>query len=120
MSKNERFKRGEYVELTAPVGTLSGDPIVSGQLPAIAQTDRRTSGTFSGKASCSLEGVYDLSVKGVTNAAANIAVAEGDILYYNAAATPKINKDTTGVRFGYALGAVGSGLTATIPVKVGY
>jgi predicted RecA/RadA family phage recombinase len=120
MARNERYKRGEYIPLTAPVGTLSGDPFVSGQIPAVAQADRQTSGPFTGKASATLEGAYDLSVKGVTNGATNIAVAEGDIIYYNGAATPKLNKDTTGVRFGYALGAVGSGATATIPVKLGY
>jgi hypothetical protein len=48
-------------------------------------------------------------------------VAIGDILYHEAAATPKVNKDNVaGIRFGYALQAVASGATTTIQVKIGY
>jgi hypothetical protein len=66
------------------------------------------------------DGVFTLSVKGENNAG-NVAVAIGDILYHEAAATPKVNKDNVaGIRFGYALQAVTSGATATIRVKIGY
>ena len=47
------------------------------------------------------------------------AVAVGDILYY-AAGTPLITNTNSGVRFGYALGAVSCGATTTISVKIGY
>jgi hypothetical protein len=47
-------------------------------------------------------------------------VAVGDIIYYNAADVPKLNKKNTGVRFGYALEAVAAGATAIIAVKLGY
>jgi hypothetical protein len=89
---------------------------VVGQIPCVAQTDRDA----NGNASVDMDGVYNLSVKGVTNGAVNSAVAVGDLLYYNAAHTPVLDKDTTGIRWGYALQAVTSGATATIQAKVGY
>jgi hypothetical protein len=70
-------------------------------------------------ASVDFGGVYDLSVKGI-DGGGNSAVAAGDILYYTDADSPPISKKATGVRFGYALEAVGSGATATIEVAVGY
>jgi hypothetical protein len=91
------------------------DPAVFGQIPGVCATDTRTDGTVS----LETEGVYDLSVKGV-DGSGNAAVVAGDILYYTAGDTPKINKKTTGVRFGYALEAVASGATDTIQVVVGY
>jgi hypothetical protein len=55
-------------------------------------------------------------VKGETTT--NAAVSVGDILYYDSGV---INKDSSnGVRFGYALGAVESGATTSILVKIGY
>jgi len=119
MAKNEVFKQGKWLALVAPVGTLSGDPFVDGQIPAVAQADRETAGPFTGKCSADTGGVYNLSVKGI-DGGGNSAVAEGDIIYYVIGDTPKLSKKATGVRFGYALGAVTSGATATIPVKVGY
>jgi predicted RecA/RadA family phage recombinase len=116
MALNQVFAEGDKLNLPVPSGVLSGAPTVCGQIPVVAQTDRAADGT----ASCDLHGVYALSVKGVTNAAANIAVAAGDILYYTAGHTPVLDKDTTGIRYGYALQAVTSGATATINVKVGY
>lgn len=99
-----------------PATPVSGDPVLVGQIPGVALTAERADGTTTVKT----DGVYTLSVKGETTTDA--AVAVGDIVYYDSAATPhKINRDSTnGVRFGYALEAVGSGLTATIQVKIGY
>lgn len=105
---------------TQPATPVSGDPVLLGQIPGVALTGEAEGQNDAGEITIDTEGVYNLSVEGANNAG-NVAVAIGDILYYDAAATPKINKDVTnGVRFGYALGAVSSGATATIPVKVGY
>lgn len=115
MAKNELYNAGDQIPLVVPSGTVSGDPVVDGQLPAVALVDRGT----DGKAACKTNGVFLLSVKGIDQTA-NSPVAEGDILYHVQADTPKISKKNTGVRFGYALGAVVSGATTAIAVKVGY
>jgi predicted RecA/RadA family phage recombinase len=118
VAKNRRYAVGNQLSVAVPSGKVSGDPVVYGQRPGVCLTDRGAH--TAGEATVAFDGVFDLSVKGENNAG-NVAVAEGDILYYTEADTPKVNKDsTTGVRFGYAHGTVTSGATATIPVKVGY
>ena len=102
-----------------PAVPVSGDPVIVGMIPGVALTNERTDGTTT----IQRDGTATLSVKGVTTAAAASAVAAGDILYYVAANTPKVSKavgDAGAVRYGYALAAVGSGLTATIEVLLGY
>lgn len=124
MAKNMMFHDGDQlsVHCTEPATPASGDPVLFGQRPGVALTAERSDGTTTVKFS----GVFALSVKGENNAG-NVAVAAGDILYYDAAATPKINKDNTnGVRFGYAGDGqtsgnlLASGATGTIPVTIGY
>lgn len=116
MAKNQLYDREESRLMAVPSGKVSGDPVVVGQIPGVCMINRRADGL----ATVRMVGGFSLSVKGMTNAAANSAVAAGDILYYTEAATPKLNKDTTGIRFGYAMAAVTSGATATIEVKLGY
>lgn len=120
MAKNQVYAYDENKALSAvcsaPATPASGDPVMIGQIPGVALTAERTDGTTT----VATDGVWSLSVKGENNAG-NVAVAVGDILYYEAGQTPPVNKDNVaGIRFGYALAAVGSGATATIPVKVGY
>lgn len=118
MAKNRARIDGRTISAAAtqPATPVSGDPVLVGQIPGVALTDERADGTVT----VDTAGVYNLSVKGENNAG-NSAVAVGDLLYYEAGQTPPVNKDNVaGVRFGYALGTVGSGATATIPVKVGY
>lgn len=105
-----------YVAVTAPGTPASGDPVLVGQMPGVALTDEQA----DGKTSVKTNGTAKLLAKGETTTDA--AISAGDIVYYDSAATPhKINKDSTnGVRFGYALEAVGSGVTKTILVKIGY
>lgn len=120
MATNITFESGDQLDVVCsqPAAPAANDPVLVGQIPGVALTNERADGTTTVK----FNGVAELSVKGETNADAGSAVAVGDILYYDAAdADPvKVNKDTTGVRFGYALGAVGAGATAVIPVKIGY
>lgn len=117
MALNQVYEFGDSLSLAAtdPATPASGDPVIIGQLPAVAETAERTDGTTS----VYTEGAFNLSVKGV-DGGGNSAVAVGDIIYYVTADTPKLSKKNTGVRFGYALGTVGSGSTATIAVKIGY
>lgn len=122
MATNLYQHDGRYLSAvaSAPATPVSGNPVLIGQIPGVALTDEGEGGNDATKTSIDTGGVYNLNVEGV-DGSGNSAVALGDILYYDAAATVKINKDATnGVRFGYALGTVGSGLTATIPIKIGY
>ena len=118
MAQNLQMNDGRYISAaaTAPAAPDSGDPVLVGQIPGVALTDEDAAGNTT----IDLGGVYMLSVEGVNNAG-NSAVAVGDIIYYETGETPPLNKDNVaGVRFGYALGTVGAGLTATIAVKIGY
>jgi predicted RecA/RadA family phage recombinase len=117
MAKNMEFGDGTKLSVVCsdPATPKSGDPVLVGQIPAVAVTNERADGTTS----VDTEGVWNLSVKGV-DGSGNAAVAAGDIIYYVAADTPKLSKKATGVRFGYALDAITSGSTATIRVKLGY
>jgi predicted RecA/RadA family phage recombinase len=118
MAKNEVFADGTHFSAvcSAPTTPASGDPVLIGQIPAIALANEEADGATA----VTTVGVYSIPVKG-ENAGGNSAVAVGDILYYEAGQTPPVNKDATnGVRFGYAMATVGSGLTATIAVKIGY
>lgn len=114
MATNRRFHSGRVLRLTVASPTVSGDPVVVGDMGGgVALTDYKAD---DGKATVDFGGVYDLSVKGV-NAAGNVAVAEGDSLYYVSGDTPHLSKKTSGVFFGYALEAIDSGATATIMVR---
>lgn len=117
MAKNQVYADGTKLSVVCsdPATPASGDPVLVGQIPAVATTAERADGTTS----VDTRGVWNLSVKGV-DGSGNSAVAAGDILYYVAADTPKLSKKATGVRYGYAMAAITSGSTATIPVKLGY
>jgi len=114
MAQNMIQAVGDILDV-AIASKVSGDPGVKGQIPGVCLTDTDA----DGKVRLQLNGVYDVSVKGV-NGGGNSAVAIGDIIYYTEGDTPKLNKKTDGVRFGYALEAITSGSTDTIKVKLGY
>lgn len=118
MATNMINARGENLLVTAtePATPSSGDPVLLGQLPAVALVDEDSDGNTS----VQTVGVFDLEAEAVDNVGNN-AIAAGDILYYDSAASIKINKDSTnGVRYGYALEAIGAGSSDTIKVKLGY
>ncbi|GAA0528725.1 hypothetical protein GCM10010172_06660 [Paractinoplanes ferrugineus] len=117
MAKNTviMWTKSRAMAFTDPAIPQSGDPGRTGQIPAVALTNEDSNGLVTGAE----DGTFNLSVKGV-DGSGNQAVADGDILYYVDADTPKLSKKTTGVRFGYARAAVSSGATTVIPVEVGY
>jgi len=117
MSANRTRVRGQRISLVVTDGGVaSGDPcLVGAAITGVVEGPKDA----NNNAIVIREGVFTLSVKGVTNGASNIAVAQGDKLFYGSTHTPKIDKDTTGVFFGYAKGAVVSGATSTIEVIVG-
>lgn len=116
MATNINYEDGDQISVacTDPATPASGDPVIFGQMPGVALTAERTDGLTTIKRN----GSALLSVKGTNGS--NAAIAVGDILYYVSGNTPKLSATTSGVRFGYAGAAVGSGLTATIEVFIGY
>lgn len=121
MAKNEVYKDGDNLAVTVshPVTPVSGDPVRYGELVGVATTGEGT----DGKTSVTFKGVHLLSVKGV-DGAGNSAVAVGDKIYYVDADTPVLSKKATGRFVGFAVealtnaGTVGTGATATIPVRL--
>jgi hypothetical protein len=121
MALNQRMMSGNHLPLTVPSTAKSGDPFANGTsaLPGFAGVLETNPDATTNVATVDCSGaMYNLSVKGVTNGAANSAVAQGDQLFYNAAHTPKIDKDTTGIYFGVAWEPVVSGATTTIGVVI--
>lgn len=114
MAKNRHLEAARYVELTVPEGTVSGDPVVVGQIPAVAVIDRQA----DGKATCQRDGAYFLDVTG-KNKAGEKAIEEGDIVYLMADGTINVNSEE-GKRFGYAGAPVVKNKTENIPVYIGY
>ena len=118
MALNQQYDEAKQLHVPVASGVVSGDPVSLGTqgatgLPGVALTSRDS----AGEATVCFGGAFRLSVKGV-DGVGNSAVAVGDMLYFLDADTPKISKKATGTPFGWALGAVDSGATATILVKV--
>ena len=116
MAKNRVYEEGDRLPLTVPAGTVSGTPVMVGQIPGVSVIDRDAA---TGRATVHMDGVYTLSVRGI-NAATNTAIAEGDILFFDAARNPALDVTPADRSFGYVLELVAAGATATIMVKIGY
>lgn len=108
-----KLQDGDVLTIPVAVGTVSGAPVLVGQIHGVALIDRLT----SGDATVATRGVFDLSVKAVDDAG-NSAVAKGDHIYYVDGDTPKLSKKISGNFFGYALETITSGSTDTINVLV--
>jgi len=93
-----------------------GDALVVGDIIGVAKIDADAATDYI---PIDTEGIWNLSVVATDNTG-NIAVAIGNKLYINTstAALSKDHNGNTAKFFGYALGAVGSGETCVIPVKV--
>lgn len=104
-----------FRKLTQPAsGGVVGDPGLVGDRPCVLLTDQDDDGFATVK----FNGSFRLSVKG-EDGSGNSAIAVNGAVYYDSAATVKINKDSTnGVRFGTAVEAVSSGATSTIVVDL--
>ena len=102
------------VTVSHPTTPSSDDPVRWGVKAGVALTDEDA---VTGKTTVKFDGCATLSVKGV-DGSGNSAVAEADALYYVDADTPPISKKTSGVLIGHAMGAVSSGATATIEVRL--
>ncbi len=116
MAKNITRELGDQIAVTVshPTTPTSGSPVRWGVKAGIAVIDEDT---VDGKTTVKFNGCATVSVKAV-NGGGNSAVAEGDALYYVDADTPPVSKKATGTLIGYAMGAVSSGSTATIEIKL--
>lgn len=98
--------------VVTPAAVKSGKPCLFGNIPGVALEDADASNaTIMQK-----DGIFNLSV-----IASNGAIVAGDLLYLDTATAAVLsNTSASSIRFGYALAAIGNGLTATIQVQVGY
>ena len=100
-----------------PTTPLSGAPVVVGKIAGVALTNEGEGGNATGESSIQTEGVFEIPVTGYTGSTA-AAVSLGDKLYFDTG-VPAVNKNSSGVPYGKALGTISSGvggLTDTIPV----
>ncbi|GAA0719940.1 hypothetical protein Drose_06235 [Dactylosporangium roseum] len=119
MAKNITREIGNQLAVTVshPATPASGDPVRWGNKAGVALTDEDT---VTGKTTVKFDGCATLAVKGIGNGG-NVAVAEGDDLFYTDGDTPPVSKKSNGTnstRIGNANGAVGSGATATIEIRL--
>lgn len=120
MATNQVYNYGDQFDVpaaavAAPATPGSGDALLIGDaLPAVALTDPYDDASGTSQITVKTNGVYELEV-----AAAGGAIAVGDLVYIDST-TGALNDSNGNVRFGYALGAIDNGATATIPVKIGY
>jgi len=118
MATNRAAVRGRYLSVNVGSGKKSGDPVAIGQIFGVCMNDADALTPYASV--IDTEGVYNLLVDGIDQLG-NSAVAVGDIVYFVVANTPQLSKVNTGVRAGYALDTVVSGVhTTTIRVKLGY
>lgn len=114
LALNREYAEADHIPMPVPEGTESGDPLVIGALPCVAEIDRQP----DGMATVDCHGAYRFPVVG-KNKAGEKAIEAGDIVYLMADGTINVNNEE-GERFGYALAPVTKNKTETIPVKVGY
>jgi predicted RecA/RadA family phage recombinase len=117
MALNLSSERSTRHTLPVPSGVVSGDPVVFGHIPGVALTSRDAAGNATVELPFAAVTVQ-VAVGGI-DGSGNSAVVVGNSLYFTAGDTPKINKKTTGTRYGVALGAVDSAGSATIKVLLG-
>lgn len=114
MASNQKQKDSTDIQAVISSTAKSGDPVLVGSsLTGVALADPDSRNGYQAGVSCA--GIFTLSVKGI-DGSGNSAVVAGDPIYYTDGDTPKLSKKATGLMFGYALGAVGSGLTASVDV----
>ena len=104
-----------FRKLTLPAsGGVVGDPGLVGDRPCVLYTDQDA----AGYATVKFSGSFRFLVEGA-DGSGDSAIAINGPVYYDAAATIKINEDgTNGVRFGTAVEAVGSGEEKIIVVDI--
>ncbi len=100
----------------------AGDLVVTGDVVGIATGDYDSN---LGQVEIKLDCFANLSVSGKSYSGGNVAVAQGNTLYVDPETQDGTNNDyeinrdwANGIPIGFAMEAVGSGLTATVGVHV--
>ena len=120
MATNQVYNDGDQFTVPAaavsePASPESGDALLIGALPAVALTDVFTDAAGVSVITVKTNGVYEFPVE-----AEAAAVEIGDRLFYDAGDDGLNNSSAGNTSWGYALGAIDNGATATIPVKIGF
>jgi predicted RecA/RadA family phage recombinase len=97
---NRHFAEANQVSLPVEEGTESGDPIVIGELNAVALVDRQD----DGEATCQLDGAFRFEVTGPFSAGDAVTAAEVG--------------GTGSSTFGHVLEDVANGETREVPVRL--
>jgi predicted RecA/RadA family phage recombinase len=102
---------GNNIKLPVTADAKAGDWDMVGDLAVVLASNADS----DDEAVCSLTGVFNLEVKGADNSG-DAAISAGAKIYADGA---DLNADDAdGTFFGHALEAVGSGATATVPVRL--
>jgi|GEM_PF-965371 len=117
MPTNQIYKPGWQlggITCTNPATPTAGGPVRLGFNTGICLVEEGEGGNPAGQATVDFgPGIWDLSVTDTVGG----GIAVGDTLFYHDGAPPTIdNLTTAGFFYGFALEAVGAGLTATIQV----
>ncbi len=124
MAANKAFERAVSLSFNAPAGITTGEPVLVGVIPGVAETS-----VADGIATISMEGAYWLSVLASDGISpiSGVALKQGDKVYADGGSTDSTTNITQGFTldvddskplFGYVLDDVTSGATATVRVKL--
>ena len=125
MAANKAIERAVSISFPVPSGVDTGDPVLVGDMPGVAETSRSSDGS----ATISFEGAYWLSVLASDGASpiSGVALKPGDKVYADGGSTDSGTNVTTGFvidvddskpLFGYVLDDVASGQTGTVRVRL--
>lgn len=111
MALNKVYDEGRHLPVVCsfPATPASGDPVLVGSIPGVAVINERADGITT----VDFGGVYTLPVT-----AAAGAIAVGAPLYASQASPVVISNTNTGIPFGFALQALGNGVTGNINVRI--
>lgn len=118
MPTNEVYKEAAYIPLTVGASVAARSPVLVGKIPGVSLTATGASGTQV--ATVATEGVFKMTVH--ADNGGSTTIAQGDIIYWSGTnASPVLDVNTGGTRWGYALEAnASSGTSSVIKVLVGY
>ena len=107
MATNTVYEDGDQLMVAVASGVASGDPVIFGGQPAVAQTDRGSD--VAGKATLKFNGVHELTLPAGPHTA-------GDPVYHDG--TDTLTVTATDTYFGVIVDDVASGAT-TARVRIG-